>query len=152
MKKKILLGFLITIIVAQFFRPDTTNPESDPELDFVTIVQPSEEIASVLKTSCYDCHSNQTEYPWYMQISPVSWWIKDHIDEGREELNFSDWGAYSAKRQKHKLDECIELIEEGEMPLDSYTWTHGDASLDENTKQLLNEWFLVKMNSIKIDK
>ena len=94
----------------------------------------------MLKTSCYDCHSNESIYPWYTNIAPVSWWIKKHINEGRDELNFSEWGNYSARRKDHKLDEIIELVEEGEMPLKSYLITHGDAKISTEQRAKIIEW------------
>lgn len=141
MTKKIILGIIAIIVILQFFRIDKTNPEVVAENDFITIVQPNENIKTMLKTSCYDCHSNETNYPWYTNIAPLSWWIKHHIDEGREELNFSEWGTFKVKRQKHKLEECFELIEENEMPKNSYLITHGDAKLTPEQKEELINWF-----------
>ncbi|MEP2026185.1 heme-binding domain-containing protein, partial [Reichenbachiella sp.] len=92
----------------------------------------------IIKTSCYDCHSYHTKYPWYTNVAPLSWWIGDHIEEGREHFNLSEWGAYSEKKALHKLEEFYEEVEEGEMPLTSYTLIHGEASLsDEQVKKLV---------------
>jgi hypothetical protein len=146
MKKKILIGVVLLLVIIQFFRIDKTNPEVIQENDFITISNPPEDIAAIIKTSCYDCHSNETRYPWYTNISPIAWWVKHHINEGREELNFSEWGTFKEKRQKHKLEECIELIEENEMPLKSYLITHGDAKLSEDERKLLLEWLKEKYN------
>ena len=82
----------------------------------------------MLKSSCYDCHSNHTKYPWYNNVTPVSWWIASHISEVKEELNFSEWENYTLKKKKHKLKEIIEETGEGEMPLRSYLWTHVEAN------------------------
>lgn len=106
----------------------------------VNVEQVPTEIAGILKTSCYDCHTNESLYPWYTNIAPVSWWIKKHINEGRDELNFSEWGSYSLRRKDHKLDEIVEMIDEEEMPLKSYLITHGDASLSAAQKTQLVEW------------
>lgn len=95
----------------------------------------------MLNNACYDCHSNTTVYPWYSQIAPVSWWLKRHIDEVRAELNFSEWGDYSAKKADHKLEECGEKVEKGAMPLNSYTWTHRDAKLSADQRKVLTEFF-----------
>jgi Haem-binding domain len=141
MKKKILFGLLAIIIIIQFFRIDKTNPEISKADDFVEINNPPEEITAILKSSCYDCHSNETKYPWYSNIAPVSWWVKDHINEGRDELNFSEWGTFKEKRKDHKLEECVEMLEEGEMPLDEYTWTHSEAKLTTDQKTQLINWF-----------
>ena len=87
-----------------------------------------------LHVSCYDCHSNNTRYPWYNKIQPVAWFLEDHIKEGKDELNFSEWGEYSDRRKNSKLRSIISQIEEGEMPLDSYILLHPDADLPEDKK------------------
>ena len=140
MKKKIFLAIIAIIVLIQFFRIDKTNPEVITENDFITITQPSEEVTTILKTACYDCHSNESKYPWYTNIAPISWWVKQHINEGREELNFSEWGTFKAKKKDHKLEELIEEVEEGEMPLKEYTWTHAEANLTKEQKELLIQW------------
>lgn len=145
MKKKLLLGILIVFVAMQLFGIDTSNPEVIAEQDFINITKPSDEVTKLLKTACYDCHSNETVYPWYSQIAPISWWTKHHVDEGKEHLNFSVWGTYSEKRANHKLDECAEEVEEGKMPLDSYTWMHSDAKLSTEQKEQLEEFFKSKM-------
>lgn len=139
--KKIGLALLIIFVVMQFFRIDKTNPPLDPANDFISVTKPSAEIAAILKTSCYDCHSNEVNYPWYTNIAPFSWWIKHHVNEGNDELNFSEWGTFKPRRMDHKLKEGIELLEEDEMPLASYTWMHGDAKLSADQKQKLVEFF-----------
>ena len=139
--KKSLLGLLIFLILIQFIRIDTDNPKVDLGKDFIALTSPTEEVKTVLNNACYDCHSNTTTYPWYSQIAPVSWWLKHHVDEGRSELNFSEWGDYSAKKADHKLEECAEEVEEGKMPLNPYTWTHGDAKLSAEQRKALAEFF-----------
>jgi hypothetical protein len=140
MKKKILYCLVIIIVILQFFRIDKTNPEVIIENDFITISNPPREISSILKSTCYDCHSNETKYPWYSNVTPVSWWVKDHINEGRDELNLSEWGTYKFKRKDHKLEEMVEMLEDGEMPLNEYTWTHAEAKLTPEQKNQLIEW------------
>ena len=153
MKKKILLAIVAILVIIQFIRIDKTNPEVVLENDFITVTNPPENIASIIKTSCYDCHSNETKYPWYTNVSPIAWWIKDHIDEGRDELNFSEWANYKEKRKKHKLEECIELVEENEMPLESYLITHGNAKLTDTQKTELLNWLKAEFKGEKkIDK
>ena len=139
--KKISLGLFVLLLIFQLFRISKTNPLSDPSKDLITITKPSDSIASILKVACYDCHSNQTTYPWYTSIAPFSWWIKHHINEGRHHLNFSDWGNYSGTKISHKLKECVEMIEENEMPMTSYTWMHRPAALSPLEKKRLAEWF-----------
>lgn len=139
--KKILIGLLAVFIVMQFFRIDKTNPPVVAELDFLEMHAPSNEVKTLMENACYDCHSNKTEYPWYSNVAPVSWFLSHHIEEGREHLNFSEWGNYPEEKRNHKLDECAEEVEEGEMPLASYTWTHGDAKLSAEQKETLETWF-----------
>jgi len=139
--KKIALGLLVALAAVQFFRIDKTVPASDPSHDLFRMASPPGEIASLLKVACYDCHSYQTEYPWYTNIAPVSWWIGHHIEEAREQLNFSVWGAYETGDQLELLHECAEEVGEGQMPLPSYTWMHGTAKLTDYQRNLLKNWF-----------
>lgn len=139
--KKILLILLGVFVVMQFFRITKTNATVVASNDFISITQPNAEVKALLESACYDCHSNQTRYPWYSEVAPVSWWLQHHVDEGKEHLNFSEWGTYSEKRSDHKLEECAEEVEHGEMPLDSYTWTHSDAKLTAEQRELLEDFF-----------
>jgi hypothetical protein len=141
MKKKILYTLLIVFVILQFAQIDKTNPEINKADDFIEINNPPEEIATIIKTSCYDCHSYESTYPWYTSVAPISWWVKHHIDEAREELNFSKWSTLTAKKKDHKLEELAEEVEEGEMPLTSYTLIHGEAKLSAEQKTLLVDWF-----------
>lgn len=156
MLKKILLTLLAAFVILQFFQIDKENPTADPSLDFMEMYPPSEEVATILKTACYDCHSNQTEYPWYSYTQPLGWWIADHIDHGRDELNFSEFGNYNPRRADHKLEEGIEYVEEKEMPLPSYTYAHWDADLTDSERKVLIEWFeelrpIIYPDSLKTD-
>lgn len=139
--KKILITLLVVLVVLQFFQIDKTNPETDINQDFLTIHNPPAKIASTMKAACYDCHSNKSVYPWYSNIQPIGWYLKDHIEEGKEHLNFSEFGTYTAKKQAHKLEECYELIEKGEMPLSSYTIIHKEAVLSEAQQNDLVTYF-----------
>lgn len=141
MIKKILLILLGILIAIQFIPVDFTNPPVQIEKDFFTLNEATPEITQLIKSSCYDCHSNETKYPNYSKIAPINFWLKDHIVEGRDELNFSTWGDYEMKKQKKKLKECAEEMEENEMPLDSYTWTHGEARLTAEQKTELVSFF-----------
>lgn len=139
--KKILIGLLVVLVAIQFFQIDKTNPVADEKLDFLVMNNTSPEIATQIKTSCYDCHSNQSVYPAYTYVQPVGWFVKNHIEEGKEHLNFSEFGNYSAKKQAHKLEESYEMIEKGEMPLSSYTIIHKEAVLDEAQQTALISYF-----------
>ncbi len=141
MKRKVLLGILIVFIVIQFIPVDFTNPPVDEQLDIIYITQPSDEIANMLRTSCYDCHSNETKLPWYAKLAPVNFWMKGHIKEGREHVNFSEWGNYLPEQTKLKANECAEEVHEGDMPMMPYTWTHKDAKLSKEQKEELDGYF-----------
>ncbi|MFK7785749.1 MAG: heme-binding domain-containing protein [Crocinitomicaceae bacterium] len=139
--KKILLLLLAVFIIMQFSRIDKTNPKVDKAKDFITLVNPPADIEKTIRAACYDCHSNETEYPWYTNVAPVSWIIGNHIEEGREYFNFSTWADYDEDKKNHLLHECEEELEKEEMPLSSYTWTHGDANLSDEKREELAEWF-----------
>lgn len=132
-----LMVSLGALIVIQFIRPEKNNAGYETVIAFENETKPSVEVAQILKTNCYDCHSNHTQYPWYAAVQPVRMWLDEHIEDGKKHFNVSAWEQYSAKKKDHKLEELIEYVEEGEMPLDSYTWLHGDLT-QEQTKQLLN--------------
>lgn len=128
-------------MVIQFFSIEKTNPKVNEEHDMLTIAQAPANISSLIKRACYDCHSNETRYPWYAHVAPVSWWLRSHIDEGREHLNFSTWISYTPKKANHKFEECTEMLSEHEMPLKSYTLTHSEARLTEQEREDLVKWF-----------
>ncbi len=139
--KKILTVVLVAFIIIQFFPIDKTNPVPTPGMDFIKIKNTPPEVAAIINRSCYDCHSNETRYPWYSNIAPSSWILKNHIDEGRKELNFSTFAVYEPKTQAHKLQECIEMVEKKEMPLESYFIGHQDAKLTDVQRKLLTDYF-----------
>ncbi len=141
MKKKIGLGIIIVLIAIQFIRTEGEQTSFNELDDLIAQTKAPEEIQNILRTSCYDCHSNFTNTPWYGEIAPVSWYINDHVNEGKEELNFSAWGTYSLKRKKHKLEECWEEIEKGKMPLEDYIDMHEEAKLSEKDQEKLISWF-----------
>lgn len=139
--KKILVALLVLFIILQFFRIDKTNPPVNKGMDFLTIKNTPENIAGKIRASCYDCHSNETKYPWYTNIQPVAWWLKDHIDEGRIKLNFSTFATYEPKRQAHKLHEAVEMVESGEMPMESYLLAHPEAKLTNEERKAVVDYF-----------
>lgn len=138
--KKIALALLVILIGMQLYRPEKNTDTSDHLAVFLTETNPPQEVRTVLKQACYDCHSNNTAYPWYNNIAPVSYWIADHVDHGKGDLNFSDWASYSVKKKDHKLEEVVEVIEANEMPLNEYTWTHEEARLTDAQRNALIEW------------
>lgn len=140
LKKKIIYGILGIFVIIQFFRIDKGNPAINPDMDFVVLSSAPEDIRDLLRTSCYDCHSNETVYPWYSNVAPISWWVKDHINDARGHLNFSVWGEYNEKRKDHKLEEIVDEVTEHEMPLKSYLIAHSEAKLDDNQREQLTNW------------
>ena len=126
---------LLTLVVIQFIKPDKNNDGYQSVALFEKEIVPTKEIAMILKNNCYDCHSDQTNYPWYNNISPINYWLEEHIVDGKKHFNVSAWDAYSARKKDHKLEELVEYVEQGEMPLDSYTWLHGDLS-NQDTQTL----------------
>lgn len=139
--KKVLIILLAAFIIIQFFPIDKTNPRPTPGMDFLKIKNTPEKVAKIIRTSCYDCHSNETKYPWYTNISPASWYVKNHIDEGRKHLNFSTFAVYEPQRQLHKLEECMEMVEKKEMPLESYYLGHQNAKLTDEQRADLIQYF-----------
>lgn len=107
---------------------------------FLAETNPEPELRIVLKETCYDCHSNNTVYPWYNNIAPISFWLANHVKDGKKHLNFSAWDGYSVEKKDHKLEEVIEMIENGEMPLKEYTWTHQNARLTNEQRESIVAW------------
>lgn len=146
--KKILVILLIALVIIQFFRPEKNNAEYRDVAAFEKETHANKEVVAVLEKYCYDCHSNKSEYPWYAEVAPISFWINHHIEEGNEHLNLSKWENYSIKKKDHKLDELIEEVEEGKMPLDSYSWVHG--AITDEEKETLIVWAKgVRANYVK---
>ena len=137
------LGLLIlgTLLILQVLPVDRSNHEIDETKDFLLITEAPKEVVSIVKSSCYDCHSNHTVWPWYSYVAPVSWVVADHVEHGREELNFSEWKDYEFKRKDHKLEECVEAIEEGWMPDEGYVKMHEEANLTDEQRELLIAFF-----------
>lgn len=147
--KRIFQVLLLAFIVIQFIRPEKNKAEGISNNDISKIYAVPENVQVILKTSCYDCHSNNTVYPWYAEIQPVAWWLDDHIKDGKKDLNFSEFAGYAARRQYRKLEEVTEMTEEGKMPLDSYLWIHKNAKLDDGQKQTLANWVNTVRDTMK---
>ncbi len=140
MKNKIWLAIPVALLAIQFIQPDIRNPPVVAAMDIQQVANPPADVKAVLKAACYDCHSNETRYPWYSRVAPVSWWVANHVDEGREALNFSTFGALSPGDRSEILEEAGEKVTEGEMPLASYTWMHPEARLSAAQRNLLSGW------------
>ncbi len=134
-KVRVILGALILFaLLSVIFQVEHTNPPVTGE------IEAPEEIMAILRRSCYDCHSNETVWPWYSYVAPASWLVAKDVREGREELNFSEWVSYNTKQQNHKRKECGEEVEEGEMPLWFYLPLHPEAKLQPKDIELLISW------------
>ena len=138
--KKILIALLGVFIIIQFIKPVKNQSNAVTPDDIFANFQSENSTKQLIRTACYDCHSNNTVYPWYAEIQPLAWWLADHVKEGKSELNFSEFASYKPKKADHKLEEVIEMIQEGEMPLKSYTLIHDNAKLSDGQKKAIITW------------
>jgi hypothetical protein len=138
--KIVAIVLVVGFVVAQFFRPNRVNPPVVEANTLEASTEVPDEVKAIISRSCADCHSNTTRYPLYSNISPVSWFLVDHVEHGRSHLNFSQWNAYSALQKGRKLEEICEQLESGAMPLGSYLWLHWDAALSAADSRTLCGW------------
>lgn len=138
--KKISLAILIVLIAIQFIQPARNRSGQLLTTDMATMYKIPDSVQAVLKAACYDCHSNNTNYPWYTYVQPVGWMLANHIKNGKKELNFSEFGSYSVRRQRSKLKSIATQVNDGDMPLNSYTIMHKNARLTSEQKQLIINW------------
>jgi hypothetical protein len=146
--KKVGIGLLVILLLLQAYRPaknDSNKMDNDISKSYVV----PDDVKQILAKACNDCHSNNTTYPWYSNIQPVRFWLDYHVNDGKKHMNFNEFNSYQIARQYKKLDECIEQVKEGEMPLDSYTWIHTEAKLSDIEKQKLFDWCTSMRDSIK---
>lgn len=150
MLKKILLGLLAVLVIMQFIRPEK-NDSNDQQNHVSTKYEVPAEVATILKGACDDCHSNKTEYPWYANVQPAAWWLAGHVEDGKRHLNFSDFTSRKIAVQNHKFEEVVEMVEEKEMPLPSYTYMglHPEAKLTDQQRQTLVNWAKAQMDTLK---
>ena len=143
-------GFVALLIIAiQFFDTDKNISVTPSENAIEKHYQLSSHVQGVLKTSCYDCHSNNTAYPWYNNIQPVKWWLADHVNSGKRHLNFDEFNTYSKEKKLKKLDEITETVRSGEMPLSSYTVIHHNAKLSSADQSEIEKWVSEVKKQIK---
>ena len=140
---------LAALILIQFIRPPKNISKSIGVNDITTKYFIPDDVQHILKASCYDCHSNNTRYPWYCNFQPFDWWITGHITEGKKELNFDEFNNRSLRYKYHKLESTVDEVKEDHMPLNSYLWIHKDAKLTEDEKSKLINWATAIMNSMK---
>lgn len=150
MLKKILIVLVILLVVIQFFRPEK-NTSNDLTYDISTKYEVPDHVNQILKVSCYDCHSNKTDYPWYANVQPVAWWLNNHVTDGKSHLNFSEFTKRPIAIQNHKLEETIEMVEKKEMPLESYTYLglHSEANLTDDQREAIIDWAKGQMAYLK---
>jgi hypothetical protein len=155
MVKKILKGIGIAVaallVIVQFVRPEKNTGGAPTDGDIAATYDVPADIQTILRTSCYDCHSNNTRYPWYAEIQPIGWMLNRHITEGKRELNFSEFASRKPRWQYRKFEEIVEQVEKAEMPLPSYLLAHADARLSDEQKARLISWAREMQLRIKND-
>ncbi len=141
MIKKISIGLVVLLVLIQFI-PVEKNESNDTEFDVTKSYNVPDNVSMILKGACNDCHTNLTRYPWYSNIQPVKYMLADHVNEGKEHLNFSSFTKLPIAVQNHKFEEVIEMVEEKEMPLESYTYLglHPEANLTDEDRKVLVDW------------
>lgn len=127
-------------VIIQFVRPARTNPPVDPAKSIEANLQVSPQVAAIFDRSCNDCHSNKTRWPWYSNVAPVSWFVIGHVNDGRSAMNLSEWGAYDKDKQSHRLRDMCEQVQDGEMPLSTYTPLHPGSTLSAADKKTVCDW------------
>ena len=138
-RKAIKYGFLIVVVLGlaiQVVRPARTNPATDPSATLAARLTVPTDVRTILERSCRDCHSNDTRWPWYTNVAPVSWWVIDHVNHGRSHFNFSEWAKYNSEEQQEILRHSCELVRKGEMPLPSYLRMHEAAMSPQDVQAL----------------
>jgi hypothetical protein len=150
MKKKVLLGVAAVVVAIQFIRPEE-NRSNENTYHISTRYALSEGIKATLQAACNDCHTNSTRYPWYSNVQPVAWWLNKHVTEGKRHLNLSEFTHRPLAYQNHKFEEIVEMVEEGEMPLPSYTYLglHAEARLSGSQRSELIAWAKAQMDTLK---
>ncbi len=147
--KKILWVLLAAFIIIQFFHPTKNQSIEVLPTDISRNYQVPADVQTILAKACNDCHSNNTHYPWYNNFQPVAWWLNNHVLDGKRHLNFSEFTTMRVAKQYKRMNDCIETIKKNEMPLESYTWIHKDAILNDSEKQTLYAWCNTVRDSIK---
>ena len=139
---KVLSGILVFLIIAiQFVVPEKNISNIPPGKTFVDSFKVDRKVYGLLSVSCFDCHSNDSRYPWYTNIQPVGWFLADHINDGKRKLNFDSLTTYGSRKIRSKFTQIVKEIEKGDMPLKSYVLIHHDANLSEADKQVLIDFF-----------
>ena len=148
LKKKIGFVLLIGFIAIQFIQPAHNKTDKVLPTDIINTTAVPNQVLNLLKNSCYDCHSNNTRYPWYSFVQPGAWWMASHIRKGKGNLNFSDFGTYSNRKQQSKLQAIANSINDNTMPLNSYMVLHKNARLSAENKEILLDWIKATKDSL----
>ena len=148
--KKILIVIVIAFVAIQFFRPDRNIDSQASSSDISGVFSMPDSVKVILQNACYDCHSNNTRYPWYVNIQPAGWWMTGHIEEAKDNLNFSEFGGYTPRKQISKLEGVAGVIEKDIMPLKSYKMMHKSARLSADEKNLVIGWARQVADSISV--
>ncbi|SDL87394.1 Haem-binding domain-containing protein [Daejeonella rubra] len=143
-----LIVLLIIMVIIQFVKPARNQSVQASTGGIASVINVPENVQAILQNSCYDCHSNNTRYPWYATLQPGAWWMAWHIEEGKAELNFDEFGNYSKRRQLSKLKAIQGSIEDKSMPLPSYTFIHRAANLSKTDRNLLKDWIEISKDEI----
>ena len=138
--KRVVLALVVIFVLMQLYRPSRDNPPVDQTKTIEKTMQIPANVQTTLSRACNDCHSSKTTWPWYSNIAPISWMLGDHVNEGRGDLNMSEWATYSARKRRRKLEQICEQVNKKEMPLPSYLWLHPDAKLSAADRNLLCDW------------
>jgi hypothetical protein len=138
--KWIALVGVICFIAIQFKRPAKTNPSFEQSQAIESHLQVTPQVAAIFDRSCNDCHSNKTRWPWYSNVAPVSWFVIDHVDEGRENMNFSEWSKYEPRTAANLLKQMCREVRSGVMPLSSYTPLHPGSELTPEDVKTVCDW------------
>ena len=146
--KRWLIILFIAFVLIQFIQPARNQSGQVLQTDLTKMFAVPSNVKAVLDAACYDCHSNNTRYPWYSYIQPAGWWLANHIKEGKEELNFSEFGTYSKRRQISKLRSIENSIKDGAMPISSYTIMHKNARLTKEEKKQIIDWVKLTRDSL----
>jgi hypothetical protein len=143
--KKTIIATIVLLVSIQFIPVEKTNPYVDENISLKT----SDEVMGILKKGCYDCHSNETKWPYYSDIAPISFFVTSHVNKGREALNFSRWNDIDLKIKQERLKRAVITLNNGMMALPSYLSVHDEAKLTKGEKEILSAWFKEELNTIQ---
>jgi hypothetical protein len=139
-RKQLAILIIILLLVIQFVQPQRNTSDGLGDSDISKVYSMPPDLHQTMINKCYDCHSNNTRYPWYSYLQPIGWWLAAHVHEGKEHVNFSTFKNYDAKQKAHALEELEEVVEEGSMPLKAYVLLHPDAELTDSDKKAILDW------------